>query len=278
MTKKYLFLICTVAILFTSSVSAEETCNNQAKPALSCPTGYSIMCIPTGGWHWGCGKEGAYNSITEVQGITIEPTTTQEVKAVEPTESSSIDSAKNLEDDGIELETQRVLPTVNKVEDDDDDDDDDGSDERVLPTVNKKEVTIKIEGWEDNEKEEMELEIELEIEDDDAVKEVEITQENVSIKYATKAKLFAFIPITMNMDVSSDAEGRVKVKFPWYKFLAKTDYAKSAEILNYIFQNNETDFEFLKTKGSAKAQLEIFITIKNIMHEMSKSIIQNIKG
>ena len=275
MNKKYLFLALLSFLLITSPVFAEETCNNQAKPALSCPTGYSIMCIPIGGWHWGCGKEGAYSSITEVQGTLIEPEKTEEVKVVEPVESSLIDSVKNLEDDGIEVETQRVLPTVNKNIDDDND----GSDERVLPTVNKK-TTAKVEvrGCDDDEKEEIELEVESEIEGDDAIKSVEITKENVNLKYAAKAKLFGFIPMKMSMDVSSDAEGRVKVKFPWYRFLVQTDYAKSAEVLNYIFQNNETDFEFLKTKGSAEAQIEIFITISNAMHEMSKSIIQNIKG
>lgn len=40
-----------------SGVNERTNCDGQAKPALDCPTGYSMMCIPVGGDHWGCGKE-----------------------------------------------------------------------------------------------------------------------------------------------------------------------------------------------------------------------------
>lgn len=267
---------------------AQTSCGGQAKPDLSCPEGYSVMCISSGGDHWGCGKEGSYNSVIEVQGTIIEPEKTEEARAVEVSGSGSAETtgvktttqvtsetAIGTKDNDPNAESEKVLPTVNKGTDDDSD----GSNERVLPTVNKK-TTAKVEvrGWDPEKKELIEAEVQTQVENDSAIKSVEITQDNVNLKYATKAKLFAFIPITMNVDVSSSSEGRVKVKFPWYRFMVKTDYAKSAEILNYIFQNNESDFEFLRTKGSAEAQLEIFIIIKNAMHEMSKSIIQNIKA
>lgn len=40
-----------------SGTNLRTNCGSQPKPTLSCPTGYSIMCIFAGGDHWGCGKE-----------------------------------------------------------------------------------------------------------------------------------------------------------------------------------------------------------------------------
>ena len=274
MNKKILFYVVLIgAFMMITPALAETNCDSQAKPALGCPTGYSMMCIPVGGDHWGCGKESNGMIIEASVSSSAELSEDETMVQTEVSAQSAAETDSRRDDDTSSSE--RVLPTVNKNTDDDND----GADERVLPTVNKK-TTAKVEvrGWDPEKKEAIEMEVESGIADDDAVRKVEINQENVNVTYATRAKLFGFIPMTMNMDISSDAEGRVKVKFPWYRFLASTDYAKSAEVLNYIFQNNETDFEFLRTKGSVEAQLEIFMTIKNVMHEMSKSIIQNIKA
>src|SRR3989344_6587639 len=70
MAKKYLFFMLSVVVLMFSIslyVYAETNCDSQAKPALSCPEGYSMMCIPVGGDHWGCGKE-SNGLIIEVSG------------------------------------------------------------------------------------------------------------------------------------------------------------------------------------------------------------------
>ena len=57
-TRKIYFLITFFAgILLFSTANATTNCDSQPKPALDCPTGYSMMCIPVGGDHWGCGKE-----------------------------------------------------------------------------------------------------------------------------------------------------------------------------------------------------------------------------
>ena len=57
MKRFYFYIILISSISFFLSVSARTNCDLQPKPALSCPTGYSVMCISTGGDHWGCGKE-----------------------------------------------------------------------------------------------------------------------------------------------------------------------------------------------------------------------------
>lgn len=50
---------------FAMTTSAATECDSQAKPALSCPTGYSVMCIPVGTPHWGCGTESSDGQIVE---------------------------------------------------------------------------------------------------------------------------------------------------------------------------------------------------------------------
>ncbi|MEK7583700.1 MAG: hypothetical protein AAB490_00510, partial [Patescibacteria group bacterium] len=55
--KYTLFLSLVILLGFGSVASARTNCDDQPKPALDCPTGYSMTCIPVGGDHWGCGKE-----------------------------------------------------------------------------------------------------------------------------------------------------------------------------------------------------------------------------
>ncbi len=59
MKKGYIFLALSAFIILSPAKGAfaVTNCDSQAKPALDCPTGYTMMCIPVGGDHWGCGKE-----------------------------------------------------------------------------------------------------------------------------------------------------------------------------------------------------------------------------
>ena len=66
-TKKLATIIVfnAMALVFPAALLAQTNCDNQAKPAIDCPTGYSMMCIPVGGDHWGCGKEDPNGSVVE---------------------------------------------------------------------------------------------------------------------------------------------------------------------------------------------------------------------
>ena len=200
------------------------------------------------------------------------------------TQGSSVDTSRAQSDSKVEVQIeakntgespQGVLPTVNKV-----DSNNDGQEsQRVLPTVNKKTTAkVTVRGWDNDKKEAVQGKVEEEVEKNPDINSVEITEEAVNVMYSVPGKFLGLIKMHMNTSVSSDNQGHVKVQFPWYRFLVTTDYARAAETINGVFQNNQSDFEFLKTKGSAEAQIEIFITISNSMHEMSKSIIQNIKA
>lgn len=185
--------------------------------------------------------------------------------------------------------SNRVLPTVNKVESNSDDSrmegsDDDGDDsaERLLPTVNKKTgAKVEVRGWDPDKKEAILEKIQTALENNPEIKSTEVSENDIAIRYSAPGKFLGLFPINFGMQVSSDAQARVKVKFPWYRFLLKTEFANTADLLNGIFQHNQTDLEFLKSKASEDRQVEIFITISNslkIMHDMAKPIIGNIKA
>src|SRR3989344_489099 len=91
MNKKYFIsLVVSGALMAASSALAYTNCDSQAKPALDCPSGYTIMCIPVGGDHWGCGKEsngmiieasGSASSSAGIMGVEGTVQTQLEVKA-----------------------------------------------------------------------------------------------------------------------------------------------------------------------------------------------------
>jgi hypothetical protein len=118
------------------------------------------------------------------------------------------------------------------------------------------------------------------LENNPQITSVDITEDNVDLNYSAPAKLFGFIPLNIKLNVNSDSKGVVKVKFPWYKFLLTTDFSNIAEEINYIFQNNQTDLEFLKSQDAVQRQSQIFNVISNIlkaMHDASQQEISNIK-
>ncbi len=61
--------------------------------------------------------------------------------------------------------------------------------------------------------------------DFDLAMQAESSEDNVAVTSKQHAKLFGFIPVTVNATAVVDANGRVKVKFPWYAFLMVTNKA-----------------------------------------------------
>lgn len=169
--------------------------------------------------------------------------------------------------EAVEIETKANAETGNQ---------------RVLPTVNKKTTAkVTVRGWDAEKKEQIEVKIGEALENNPRISSLEVSENSVLVQYGATAKVLGFIPITMNINVEADANAKVKVKFPWYKFMVKSNFSNAAELLNGVFQNNQTNLEFLKSKAAEDRQVEIFIQISNslkAMHDMSKPIIQNIKA
>ncbi len=94
---------------------------------------------------------------------------------------------------------------------------------------------------------------------------VAITKDLVTVNYKAPAKLFGFIGIKMNVHVVSDANGKVTVTLPWYKFLVSTKFSNVADDMNTIFQHNQTDLEMTKSQDPAAAQGQILVQIVNVL-------------
>jgi hypothetical protein len=179
--------------------------------------------------------------------------------------------------------SQRLLPTVNKrTESASSGDEEGGSNERVLPTVNKRttEAKIEVRGWDPEKKESIVGKVRAETDKNLELNSVEIAEDAVSVDYAAPAKLFGFIPMTARLHISTDANYRVKVKFPWYRFLIRTDYADIAAETESVFQHNQTDLEFLKKQGTDGSQFRIFELLSNVLktkHDTVKNSISNVR-
>lgn len=72
-------------LIAPSGIFAATNCDSLAKPAFSCPAGYAIMCIPTGGDHWGCGRETPDGGIEETGSVREEPAADPVVAEPAPT-------------------------------------------------------------------------------------------------------------------------------------------------------------------------------------------------
>jgi len=92
-----------------------------------------------------------------------------------------------------------------------------------------------------------------------------ITKDSVTVNYKAPAKLFGFISMHMNIHVVSDADGKVSVSFPWYKFLVASNFNNVSGEMDTVFQNNHTDLETTKNQDPAAAQGQILVQISNVL-------------
>ncbi|GEM_PF-916575 len=58
---------------------------------------------------------------------------------------------------------------------------------------------------------------------DSNISSVEAASGNVAVSYKQRAKLFGFIPVTIDATADVDASGNVTVSYPWYAFLMVTN-------------------------------------------------------
>ena len=148
--------------------------------------------------------------------------------------------------------------------------------QRVLPTVNKKtEINAKVtvRGWDAQKKEQIEAKIQAALEHNPNISSLEVSENSVLVKYGATARVLGIVPVTMPMTITADADAKVKVQFPWWKFMVTSYFSNTAQLMNGVFQNNQTDLEFLLKKPTEERQVEIFIKISDslrAMEEMSK--------
>ena len=118
---------------------------------------------------------------------------------------------------------------------------------------------------------------------DKNISSVEAASDNVAVTYKQNAKLFGFIPVTVDATANVDAEGNVTVSYPWYAFLMMTNKSDlQATIQNRVTADanlaastNVTADASAEAAGqlSADAQARIVAAVKAAMQaEFNASI------
>src|SRR3989344_3838308 len=243
MEKKYVIsLIFIGAFLWLGTIKAATNCDSQPKPVLDCPPGYAVECIPSGGDHWECGKE--------VPVIIIELPDPNKA----PSSSEMKNPAKPQEVNSTSDITLEKLPAVAN----------EATGENAQKSVSVA-ATVNVSGWDSEKREVIVAGIKKETENNSNITSVDMSEDDVALHYLAPAKLFGFIPMNITINVAADKEGKVKVKFPWYRFLLKTNFSHVEQEANAVFQNNQTSLEVLKSEDSAARQLEILQAILSIL-------------
>jgi hypothetical protein len=67
------------------------------------------------------------------------------------------------------------------------------------------------------------------MQNDENIQSVETEDDSVTMEYRRPGRLFGFIPVTMTERATVNADGSVKVSYPWYRFLVSTE-AKTADL------------------------------------------------
>lgn len=123
---------------------------------------------------------------------------------------------------------------------------------------------------------------------DEHIKSVEVRGTGIEMHYGMPGHLFGFIPVTMNLrssvDLADDAETRVKVRFPWYRFLVSTRVDRTeveSELRTKLDQLSEMgEMEQLRLQMQMDRMSKALSTLSNILKKISDTasgITQNIK-
>ncbi len=120
---------------------------------------------------------------------------------------------------------------------------------------------VTVRGWDDAKKQEIQAKTETVLQNNSHITAADVAPDSVSVTYAAPAKLFGLFDMNMDIHVTSDANGKVSVRFPWYKFLVTSSFSNIAEAMNGVFQSNQNGIGFVKADGSTDAQIK---TLNNI--------------
>jgi hypothetical protein len=94
--------------------------------------------------------------------------------------------------------------------------------EQARATTNT-DVRIEVRGWDIDRQNKIADFAQSRVDEDLNIKLVLIDENSVSITYAVPARILWFFPMTVRAKVSVNADGVVKIQYPWYRFLLAVD-------------------------------------------------------
>ena len=104
---------------------------------------------------------------------------------------------------------------------------------------------------------------------DENVSEVKASANNVSVTYEQQAKLFGFIPVTVDVTATVRADGSVDVRYPWYAFLMVTNESALETVIENrveaIVSANATGKASAGATLTAQAQAVLVNEVRSVM-------------
>lgn len=114
-------------------------------------------------------------------------------------------------------------------------------------------------------------------ESDSSVRLVKIIPDAAEIDYAYEGRLLGIIPIRPVLKASVDANGSVKVEFPWYEFLVRRTAPVTEE---EIKTEAESELAALEADHGLEAQAKAVVALSNVLkvkHETAMNSVRNVK-
>ncbi|MDO8600768.1 MAG: hypothetical protein Q7R73_04160 [bacterium] len=309
MNKILIFFIVLFAVFSMFYLAdARTNCDDQAKPALACPTGYSMMCNPTGGYHWGCGKESRdgiaewTSFLTPAEGSAVFQNNESNLDFIQRATEAVGGDVTRESDSAVSNESvqpdARAPVNINTV-----------SSERISLSVVVKKVQVR--GWDPKQKEEFLATVKThaqvrsgqDLENfargvlvrDENVESVTIGEEGVQFSYRMPAKLFGIFNASLVARVDVDAESRVKVRFPWLRIFfsepvgalkiqesVEKELGGVTQTMQTQVRESEDNAELanIDLQNKIQYQAQILQLLSNIMkaqHDTAMSVIRNMK-
>lgn len=109
---------------------------------------------------------------------------------------------------------------------------------------------------------------------DEHLKEVEVKDGKVKVKYAEPAKLFGFMKTTINARASVDAKDNVEVEYPWYHIFMKKHVSKASlqsNIARAIAAERKAVKEGMATT-TIEAKIEASLGIPNLFEIIANTL------
>lgn len=165
---------------------------------------------------------------------------------------------------------------------------------------------VEIRGWDDTKKKEFlatvrthaEVRSEQDLEnfargvmlENQAMEEIAFNYEKIKLKYESEGKLFGFIPVSFKKDVEidlaeEDVAARVKVKFPWYRFMMRVDVPADelegaiGEGMSDVLAGATTTAQ-LSLEARVTIMAKMMNTVSNVLktkHDTVKNSISNVR-
>lgn len=100
---------------------------------------------------------------------------------------------------------------------------------------------------------------------DENVSKIESSAHRISVTYPQKARLFGFIPVTVDATATVLADGTVNVRYPWYAFLMVTNQtALESEIESRVTSLNSLSVRSVSAEADAELELAASVQAKLI--------------